>query len=179
MNIVDWNNIESSLREHLGDRDAWIQIAVRALTEMKTDTDRQNENYPDSTQDDYPEIVQIKEKMGSLRIYVRNDQWYYTEPLDDAERTSETTCELCGNLALRQSIRGFVVTRCPFCIHKKLADRGMPDLVMNQNVDLESDDINSNLICKRCGYLGAIAKHDDKQLCTYCTITELSNSTNS
>ena len=44
-----------------------------------------------------PKIAQIKEKFGTLRIYVDNFSEKYSTVIDYAEQMSEVTCEECGN----------------------------------------------------------------------------------
>lgn len=61
-------------------------------------------------------VVQVKEKLGELRIYVRGTvssrvrDWIGT-----AECESRRTCELCGKPGVLVREVGVFLTRCPSC----------------------------------------------------------------
>lgn len=60
-------------------------------------------------------IEQVKEKYGTLRFYVGEltiAGWRFVE---DAEKASETTCELCGNPGETRS-GGWLKTLCDLCV---------------------------------------------------------------
>lgn len=73
------------------------------------------------SKDDYPEVFQVKEKFGGLRFYIDpcvdtiTDQIY--KVVDDAEKKSINTCEICGNSG-QQRYDGWVVTLCDSCNNK-------------------------------------------------------------
>lgn len=62
-------------------------------------------------------ITQIKEKYGSLRIYMN----YYTKELDKIiskyEKLSEITCVICGQKATYMSV-GYILPYCDNCKNK-------------------------------------------------------------
>jgi hypothetical protein len=64
------------------------------------------------------EVLQVKEKFGTLRFYVQNctDEGYGR--ISGAETLSETTCEECGALGRLRSRRGWLFTRCNECWEK-------------------------------------------------------------
>ena len=61
-------------------------------------------------------VLQVKEKFGTLRVYVSTNDEQDFEAADEAERRSMDTCELCGaSPAETYRDRGWVITRCAEC----------------------------------------------------------------
>ena len=61
-------------------------------------------------------VVQVKEKFGGLRVYVRGGNAEITALINGAEETAAETCEDCGNTpAQRRSVHGYVRTQCSKC----------------------------------------------------------------
>lgn len=58
-------------------------------------------------------LVQVKEKYGSLRVYVEGGCDEAVELIDAAETASETICEVCGKPGNIQCIRGWDKCLCP------------------------------------------------------------------
>lgn len=59
-------------------------------------------------------IVQIKEKVGGLRIYLEDkSNETVKELLRNAEERSFAVCEICGDDAVRIASDGWVRVRCP------------------------------------------------------------------
>jgi len=62
-----------------------------------------------------PQIGQIKEKYGSLRVYMHN----YCEDIEEViaryERKSSSVCELCGKIGTNINYNGWQITRCEEC----------------------------------------------------------------
>jgi len=78
---------------------------------------------PDTTEDPYVTVVQIKEKFGGLRYYIHyhgltDDQIYEVESLIRvAESKSSATCEDCGGDGTRVAPRKYWMrTLCKNCI---------------------------------------------------------------
>ena len=65
------------------------------------------------------EVVQVKEKYGTLRFYVSfgTDEIY--DRIDKAEKESEHTCEWCGEYAKLRG-KGWLVTLCNGCYEEYL-----------------------------------------------------------
>ena len=83
-----------------------------------------------STSPVYPEAVQIKQKIGSLRFYFGGhsglDNETRRELLDligEAEDQSETICESCGVPGDRGSLSGYIATLCPPCAEARVKER--------------------------------------------------------
>lgn len=59
-----------------------------------------------------PEAVQVKQKLGGLRFYLRTATMPMLDIIEEAETQSESTCEICGDHGERFSYRGYIKTRC-------------------------------------------------------------------
>lgn len=84
--------------------DGWFDL----IHELCDDLERQ------ATLEDMPlpEAVQIKEKFGGLRFYVGGATQAMLDLIHEAEMSSETICEICGDQAERISDGGWIKTRC-------------------------------------------------------------------
>ena len=73
--------------------------------------------------DEQIEILQIKEKYGTLRIYTSfgNDELF--RMIDEAERESEHVCEFCGSRENIGETQGYYMTCCRSCV-KEMAIEG-------------------------------------------------------
>ena len=59
-------------------------------------------------------VVQIKEKYGTLRVYVEDGTDEAFDLIDSAETASETTCEACGKPGNTHCIGGWDKTLCSY-----------------------------------------------------------------
>ena len=64
-----------------------------------------------------PYATQVKEKYGTLRFYISGATDEILELIDEAERKSAETCELCGEPGKRIGTAWFTV-RCDKCTRK-------------------------------------------------------------
>jgi hypothetical protein len=64
-------------------------------------------------------LYQVKEKYGTLRIYVGEAPSVVHNLIDEMEDRSAHTCECCGQPATTRMIRHWVMTRCDSCIAKE------------------------------------------------------------
>ena len=65
------------------------------------------------------DIVQVKEKFGSLRFYINGGDDYIYGMIDLAENMSYRTCETCGSTKnIVQTTRGWISTICKECLDK-------------------------------------------------------------
>lgn len=89
--------------------EGWHEI-IRALEEQLNLID------PDYT------LQQVKEKFGGLRYYASTDQsdTNFHDLIRQAEEKSERTCEVCGEAATTQSIRGWWKTLCEEHYNQKM-----------------------------------------------------------
>jgi CO dehydrogenase/acetyl-CoA synthase beta subunit len=56
--------------------------------------------------------TQIKQKFGSLRVYMSNETPYIQGAIDMAEAASAEICEHCGNKANIQDVKGWLIALC-------------------------------------------------------------------
>lgn len=62
---------------------------------------------------EYQEVADVKEKFGTLRIYLFTDA--YDELVEELETKSAITCEFCGEPGTLVSLKGWYKTLCPNC----------------------------------------------------------------
>lgn len=67
---------------------------------------------------------QVKEKFGSLRIYARGGNERTWALIEAAVRTSQQTCEGCGDPSKIRSWGGWHTTMCDACIERQKRDSG-------------------------------------------------------
>lgn len=88
--------------------DGWFQI-LNALSKAITESARRNGV-------DIPEVVQVKEKFGTLRFYLGAISSEISDEverlIEDAEHDSAHTCEICGQPGQLRSDGGWMKTRC-------------------------------------------------------------------
>ena len=97
--------------------DGWFQIiwdACEKLEQLEKEKpiDEQAKN---SLSGNSVEIIQVKEKYGSLRIYTdyaTEEQW---RALQEFENKSFTICETCGKEGASQNKGGWIKTECEDC----------------------------------------------------------------
>lgn len=123
----------SSIGEHIGVGVGWFNIIdalcaniyepfYSAKSQLKAATDYPREDngaYLQQCETKYaaeleslPNIVQIKEKFGSLRFYVRNSNERVYTLIGFAESMASRTCEVCGKPGTMDSIGGWSKTHC-------------------------------------------------------------------
>lgn len=59
-------------------------------------------------------LTQVKEKYGTLRIYVNDYNEEVSKYIEDANRKSGKTCEMCGKKGKRRN-GGWITTLCNGC----------------------------------------------------------------
>jgi hypothetical protein len=59
-----------------------------------------------------PILAQVKEKFGTLHIYLDNATDEASKIVEDAERASEYTCEICGEPGDLRKNNGWYMVRC-------------------------------------------------------------------
>ncbi len=72
------------------------------------------EECQDLPEEDLPYVADIKEKYGSLRVALYNATDNMDSVVSQAERLSETACELCGRKSEIKG-QGWLVNRCERC----------------------------------------------------------------
>lgn len=156
--VFDWKNTEDSVAEELGKEcRGWIRLVAHALEQVR---DHCHENGVS-----LPEVRQIKQKFGELRIY-------YSDPsqdqmiriyVDHAITKANASCEHCGNACQPQKLGGWWRNLCCWCVHKLAEDRKQK-LIFNR----ESGPDDGHLQCLSCGYIGQIAWGATGYRCPAC-----------
>lgn len=83
--------------------------------------DKFNEGKPD---EEKIYVHQIKEKYGTLRIYVSYGTEELFKMIDEAEEESAHTCEFCGSKENVGQTTGWVITLCHECVKELAKERG-------------------------------------------------------
>jgi len=81
--------------------DGWYAIIDKACAEI-------------STADPRAKLTQVKEKYGTLRMYLVTASDDALDAADRAEEASASVCELCGARGY-PSVKGWIMTRCDKC----------------------------------------------------------------
>jgi hypothetical protein len=64
------------------------------------------------------EVLQVKEKFGTLRFYVNHHSDPMDERIAEAQEESSHTCEVCGQPGTRRETGGWVQTVCAEHAHR-------------------------------------------------------------
>jgi hypothetical protein len=91
--------------------DGWLTIVEELCELIQRHVDQKQKNNPS-----YPqiEVLQSKEKFGSLRFYVTHSDEYVNGLISMAESISGRTCESCGNPGTIRG-KGWIRVRCEPC----------------------------------------------------------------
>ena len=97
-----------TIHGHITSRNNQIQSNI----EYAKDHDINDPAYPEWRKDiellEYPQVQQIKEKFGGLRIYLSNEDDYIHGIINMAEAIAVRTCEVCGDYGKLQIGRAHV-----------------------------------------------------------------------
>jgi hypothetical protein len=66
-----------------------------------------------------PVAVQVKEKFGGLRYYIRNGDDQIMRWIDEAEELSMSICECCGKSGELRTERPYIRTLCNACFNNQ------------------------------------------------------------
>jgi hypothetical protein len=156
--VIDYQNIEQSVEFEFGrGAAAWFEIIVTCFAKIKQRCDE--------AVIDYPEVVQIKEKLGTLRIYLSGEcgDPYVKAYLSQARHEANCSCMTCGNVAYAQDIDGWYSVLCCWCAHDDVRNRSKTVGKKSFNRGLRHD-----LKCGACGYFGQISRGTSLPLCPAC-----------
>lgn len=119
----EWDNLVERLQARMPDHgyrgidvaEGWYSLLDHIDTELR------------AIDPDY-QILQVKEKFGSLRFYFTStDHYQEMAPIVEiAETKSMATCEVCGADGVTDTGQWYVVTLCPE--HTKAREEGAYDL---------------------------------------------------
>lgn len=79
------------------------------------------------------EAVQVKEKFGGLRFYIRGGDDVVFGMIDFAEYLSYRICEECGATEDIKQTRGWIKTLCPKCMTKLNKTPEEPEMTTNED----------------------------------------------
>ena len=105
--------------------DGWYGIIDNLSANIERSIRAWQKENPD-IKEKHPRVVQVKEKFGGLRFYMRYpsgfDKAFYDkfehELIGPAEELSEKTCEFCGEEGKRRP-GGWIKTLCETCYNKR------------------------------------------------------------
>ena len=89
--------------------DGWFELLKECITKIKEVCERDKLNI---------KVDQIKEKYGTLRFYVSEYTDAINDIVDEAERKSSETCEMCGSLGEIRKLP-WITTLCDVCMDKR------------------------------------------------------------
>ena len=103
--------------------DGWFDIIYRAFSRMQGRVDEH---------DILVGVTSVKEKYGTLRLYLATDDTVLDDIAEEAERESETACEVCGMKGSKVRRMGWYNTLCEK--HASGDARPLSDLEVKQLV---------------------------------------------
>ena len=99
--------------------DGWIRILWRLCVDLEplvTELEEENgERF---------EVVQVKEKLGTLRFYVSHHSDAINERIEEAQKEASRTCEVCGQPGKQRKIGGGVRAACEEHAQRPERERG-------------------------------------------------------
>ncbi|WP_226689763.1 hypothetical protein [Ruegeria arenilitoris] len=155
----DYDDIRGSVEKHLGkDNLGWVRIVTECFEAIKKHCDQREESYLT--------VGQIKQKFGSLRIYldgVQEDTFIQLR-LQQAVQEAEMSCERCGNASTTQVIAAWHVNLCCWHAHEAATERMETFPTVRLNTRAKRDVLQ----CRSCGYVGQIAWGASGHRCPAC-----------
>ena len=124
-----------TIHGHITSRNNQIQSNI----EYAKDHDINDPAYPEWRKDiellEYPQVQQIKEKFGGLRIYLSNEDDYIFGIINMAEAMAARTCEVCG---AKGHLRGgsWLKTLCDEH-HEEREEHRTKRLMKEKQIDME------------------------------------------
>ncbi|KUJ77799.1 hypothetical protein [Ruegeria profundi] len=158
-NTFDYDDIRASVEKCLGkDNLGWVRITTECFEAIKKHCDQRDENYP--------RVAQIKQKFGSLRVYIDGAQegTFIESRLQKAVQEAGMSCERCGNVSTPQVIGFWHTNLCCWHAHEAAAKRmqTFPKVGLNPRAKRNA------LQCRSCGYIGQIAWGASGHRCPAC-----------
>lgn len=114
----DWFDVHGDLRRTLMPHgfqcgDGWFDLVRRLCERLEPLVTELSTALPDG---DRFEVLEIKQKMGSLRFYVSHHDAAIDTEIDGARLDSRRTCENCGSPGMLRNRDGWLVTVCDECL---------------------------------------------------------------
>jgi len=89
--------------------DGWFQLISDLSAELVETATRTGK---DAAASDWPEVIQVKQKFGELRVYLSQPNANYDPALEAYRLRSRQTCEVCGQPGEIKRTRRRSVTTC-------------------------------------------------------------------
>ncbi|WP_171235825.1 hypothetical protein [Ruegeria sp. HKCCA6837] len=157
-NAIDFSDLQKSIEGSLGRTpEGWSGLVTTLFTEVK--------EYCDLKDVTYPTILQIKEKLGELRIYHRCDDRHIQSMIAATISRANRTCERCSNAAETQLLDGWHTTLCCWCAHN-IASKRHPE--RKRFFGVRKKPVRDRMTCFVCGCFGQIDRTDDRGRCPAC-----------
>lgn len=97
--------------------DGWFEIIFNFSIEAEAKVKEMKEEGAEEIR--LPLVLQVKEKLGGLRIYMDKSCETINALIDSAQRKAARTCEICGNPGSRgESETGWLMILCDECAIK-------------------------------------------------------------
>ena len=111
----------------------WMGLTLPILKEVRL--------YNIKNPDNMIKIDQIKEKFGSLRIYLSGEPEYLYKMICKAEYENGKTCEICGAKGTNEAINGWYTTLCDEHRKAKIEanfDNELEDKLYKESLDIRN-----------------------------------------
>jgi len=117
----------TSIQNHIASNRKDIEDAKKhnAIVESGEKPSWWNENMSEPTKRKVPrkipqpKVLQIKEKFGTLRVYLTNSNTFIEAAIYMAEVMSSIMCEECGGNTQTNYDSGWAYTRCQSCVSRQ------------------------------------------------------------
>ena len=109
--LMKAENKRRSIGSGISQGDGWLDLLEILCRQIQCHVDnelKKNEKY------EVTKFLQIKEKYGALRVYVKSDDLYVHGLIRMTEAVSAKTCELCGSPG-KLKTSGWMKVRCENC----------------------------------------------------------------
>jgi hypothetical protein len=115
---TDWFHMHGDLRRTLMPYglqcgDGWFDLVWRLCERLEPVVSELNEVLPD---DDRFEVLEVKQKMGTLRFYVSHHSAAIDAEIEATRLESLRTCEYCGRPGSLRNTDGWLATLCGECL---------------------------------------------------------------
>jgi hypothetical protein len=116
----DWFDVQGDLRRTLMPQgfqcgDGWFELVWRLCERLEPVVSQLNAMLPDG---ELFEVLQVKQKMGSLRFYVSQCDAAIEAEIDAARLESLRICENCGRPGTLRNRNGWLVVFCDNCLNE-------------------------------------------------------------
>jgi|WetSurSiteA1Bulk_404760.scaffolds.fasta_scaffold00361_25 hypothetical protein len=99
----------------------WYPLIEEAFDKMEKAIDKMPKKERNIFKNSF-EILQVKEKLGGLRIYINIYTDEIIKIIVEAEEKAEKTCEVCGKPGKMREINHWLFTNCEEDYNKKLKE---------------------------------------------------------